>query len=194
MNYKHIFDATVWFNTGIAQNYLDTATKRSAKDLYDNVNFRISYRTSTDKFMKGSSVYATAKSLDGLNAYTAGFDRTDISGRNKVYLFFKSMYRKGLNDLPYLLLPNEWAPGLLNNTLNIGLEHSYNYKSGTGNINIGMRTSAIMSDYDYQALKFTTLPDLLLLKIRTIHLPSLILFHIGRKILCSIIISLIVYG
>ncbi len=157
MNYRHIFDATVWFNTGIGQNYLDSTTKKSAKDLYDNVSFRFNYRTATDKFMKGSAIYFSAKALDGLNAYTAGFDRTDISGKNKVYLFFKSMYRKGLNDLPYLLLPNEWEPAQLNNTLNVGLEHSYTYSSGTGNINIGMRTSAIMSDYDYQSVKLNVI-------------------------------------
>ena len=157
MNYRHIFDATVWFNTGIGQKYLDSTTKKSDKDLYDNVSFRFNYRTATDKFMKGSAIYFSAKALDGLNAYTAGFDRTDISGKNKVYLFFKSMYRKGLNDLPYLLLPNEWEPAQLNNTLNVGLEHSYTYSSGTGNINIGMRTSAIMSDYDYQSVKLNVI-------------------------------------
>ncbi len=157
MNYKHIFDATVWFNTGIGQNYLDANTLKSAKDLYDNVSFRINYRTATDKFMKGSAVYLTAKALDGLNAYTVGFDRTDISGKNKVYLFFKSMYRKGLNDLPYLLLPNEWVPNQLNNTLNVGLEHAYTYSNGTGNINIGMRTSAILSDYDYSNIKLSAI-------------------------------------
>lgn len=157
MNYKHIFDATVWFNTGIGQNYLDTATLNSAKDLYDNVSFRFNYSTSTDKFMKGSSFYFSAKALDGLNAYIVGFDRKDISGKNKIYLFFKSMYRKGLNDLPYLLLPDEWTPNQLNNTLNVGLEHTYNYSSGTGNINLGLRSSAIMSDYDYQNINLTVI-------------------------------------
>lgn len=155
MAYKHIFDATVWFNTGIGQNYLDTATENSAKDLYDNVSFRLNYRTATDKFMKGSSFYFSAKALDGLNGYTIGFDRKDIKGKNKIYLYFKSMYRKGLNDLPYLLLPKEWTPNQLNNTINVGLDHSYNYAAGTGNINLGLRSSAIMSDYDFQTINLS---------------------------------------
>jgi hypothetical protein len=67
-------------------------------------------------------------------------------------MFFKSSYRKGLNDLPYLLLPKEWTPNQLNNTLNIGLDHTYNYAAGSGTINLGMRTSAIMSDYDFQTV------------------------------------------
>ncbi len=157
MNYKHVFDATLWFNTGIGQSYLDSNIKKSAKDLYDNVSFRINYRTSTDKFMKGSSFYFSAKALDGLNAYTVGFDRKDISGKNKIYMYFKSMYRKGLNDLTYLLLPKEWQPNMLNNTINIGIEHAYNYRSGTGNINFGMRSSAIMSDYDFQTINLNVI-------------------------------------
>ncbi len=149
MNYKHIFDATVWFNSGIAPNYLDSTVE---KNKYDNISFRINYRTSTDRFMKGSAFYASAKALDGLNAYLIGFDRKDVSGKNRVYMNFKSMYRKGLNDLPYLLLPNEWTPNQLNNTVNIGLEHNYTYKSGTGIINLALRSSALMSDYDYQSV------------------------------------------
>ncbi|OFY84005.1 MAG: hypothetical protein A3F72_18465 [Bacteroidetes bacterium RIFCSPLOWO2_12_FULL_35_15] len=152
MNYKHIFDATLWFNTGIGQSYLDSNIRKSAKDLYDNVSFRINYRTSTDKFMKGSSFYFSAKALDGLNAYTVGFDRKDISGKNKIYMYFKSMYRKGLNDLTYLLIPQEWQPNMLNNTINIGLEHTYNYRTGIGNINLGLRSSALLSDYDFQTI------------------------------------------
>ncbi len=154
MNYKHIFDAAVWFNTGIGQNNLpaDGVSKNS----YDNVSFRFNYRTSTDKFMKGSSFYAGAKAIDGLNAYNIGFDRKDASGKNRVYMNFKSMYRKGLNDLTYLLLPDEWLPSQLNNTINIGIEHNYNYAAGAGIINLGMRSSALLSDYDYQLINLTS--------------------------------------
>lgn len=157
MNYKHIFDATVWFNTGIGQNYLDSITKSQAKDLYDNISFRINYRTATDKFMKGSSLYLQAKALDGLNGYLLGFDRKDISGKNRVYVYFKSMYRKGLNDIPYLLLPDEWTPNQLNNVIHIGLEHKYTYGSGNGNINLDLRSSALLSDYDYKSINLESI-------------------------------------
>jgi hypothetical protein len=150
MNYKHIFDANIWLNTGMAQNYLDTASEKSAKNLYDNISFRFNYRTATDRFMKGSAVYLSVKALDGLNAYVVGFDRRDVGGKNKLYMYFKSMYRKGLNDLPYLLLPKEWIPNQLNNTINIGLEHTYNYTKGTGVINLALRSTTLMSDYDFQ--------------------------------------------
>ncbi len=149
MNYRHIVDATVWFNTGIGQNLTEGTY---SKDKYDNVNFRISYRTATDKFMQGSAFYMSAKALDGLNAYTIGFDRKDKAEKNRVFMYFKSMYRKDLNDLTYLLLPNEWLANQLNNTLNIGVEHTYSYPKGTGNINLGMRSSALLSDYDFKTI------------------------------------------
>lgn len=164
MMYKHIFDFNLWFNTGLGKMYLDSLADKNG---YDNINFRLNYKTSTDRFMKGSSFMFSAKALDGLNAYTVGFDRKDIKGKNRVYMFFKSMYRRGLNDLTYLLMPNEWQANKLNNTINIGIEHTYSYSKGTGNINLGMRSSALMSDYDYQ----------------TIHLNVINKTNLGRLVL-----------
>ncbi len=155
MNYKHIFDATVWFNTGAGQNYLDTAAAKHDMNLHDLVNFRINYRTATDMFMKGSSVYASIKALDGLQAMTVGFERKDISGKNKMYMFFKSAYRKDSTSLHYLLMPAEGSVDKLNNTMNIGIEHTYNYRIGSGLINFAMRSSALMSDYDYKSANLT---------------------------------------
>ncbi len=154
MNFKHIVDATVWLNSGIGQNLPENT---AAKDKYDNVNFRLSYRTSTDMFMQGSSIYGSAKALDGLNGYVLGFDRRDIGGKNKVYMNFKSMYRKDLNDITYLLLPNEWISNQLNNTINIGIEHAYYYQAGAGTINLGLRSSALLSDYDFQTINLNVI-------------------------------------
>lgn len=154
MKYKHVVDGSLWFNLGIGQNYLDSTTKKWGKDF---ISYRINYRTATDKFMKGSSTYFSVKALDGLNAYVIGFDRKDASEKNKVYMYFKSMYRDSYLDLPYLLLPEEWVQNKLNTTINIGIEHTYTHSNGTGNINLGMRSSAISSDYDYQSLNLNVI-------------------------------------
>ncbi len=156
MNYRHIVDAAIWFNMGMGQAYLDRYDFVRPSE-YDLISYRLSYRTATDKFMKGSTVYLSAKALDGLRAYVAGFDRKDLSGKNKVYFYFKSMYRKDYDAIAYLLLPKEWEPNALNNTLNIGLEHTYRYKTGSGNIHVGLRSTALMSDYNYQALNATVI-------------------------------------
>jgi hypothetical protein len=54
-------------------------------------------------------------------------------------------------------LPGEWTPNQLNNTVNIGLEHTYTYQKGIGNINLGMRSSALLSDYDYQSVNLNVI-------------------------------------
>ncbi|HET6225623.1 MAG TPA: M1 family metallopeptidase, partial [Bacteroidia bacterium] len=156
LNYKHIIDAAFWFNMGMGQTYLDRYDYIRPSG-YDVISYRFNYRTATDKFMKGSSLYLSAKSLDGLQAYVVGFDRKDISGKNKVYLFFKSMYRKDYDAISYLLLPMEWQPNALNNTLNAGIEHTYRYKKGSGTIQLGLRSTALMSDYNYQSLTMNTI-------------------------------------
>ncbi len=149
LKYKHQFDANLWMNTGVLQNHQnDSASKLDHED----VSFRFNYRTSTDEFMKGSYLYTSAKALDGLNEYIFGFDRIDRSTNNKVYLYFKSIYRDNNNDLAYLLIPSEWQAGKFNNTINFGLEHKYKYYQGNGLINIKFKSSAIKSAYDYNAI------------------------------------------
>lgn len=154
MNYRHVFDAAIWFNSGILQNrsYLDTAAYINK---FDNISYRFSYRTATDKLMKKSAVFLSARSLDGLQAYVVGFDKKNNTGKDKYSVFFKSMIRQSVNDLNYLLYPKEWETKMLNNTVNLGYEHNYNYKKGNGNIQLGLRSSALMSDYDYAQVSLT---------------------------------------
>ncbi len=68
MNYKNIFDASVWLNTGLFQSNLSQVQSYLGENgiyvnRYENLNFRVKYRTSTDKFMKGSAVFASAQLL-----------------------------------------------------------------------------------------------------------------------------------
>lgn len=154
LNYYHVFDANLWYNTGVFQNYMEAA---DMKNKFDKISFRLNYKTATDKFMKNSSLYFSGKILDGLNSYLIGFDRKDISMKNRLYINFKSMYRADNTDLNYLLYPNEWMPGKYNSTVNIGLEHTYSYNRGNGNINLSLRSSTIGSDYDYSRINLTSI-------------------------------------
>ena len=153
MGFRHVFDATFWFNSSFLQNreYLDTSAYINK---FDNLSYRLNYRTATNKFIKNSGIFLGARSLDGLQMYEAGFDIKTNANKDKYSLFFKSMIRPSRHDLNYLLLPEEWEPGKLNNTVNLRYEHSYTYKRGSGNIQLGMRTSALMSDYDYAQATF----------------------------------------
>lgn len=151
MNYMHVFDATIWYNTGLLQNNIPA----SASNKFDFFNFRINYSTALDRFMKNSTILLSVKSLEGLNAYSAGYERRSNSGKSKLLVYVKSMYRAESHDLNYLLYPQEWQVNKLNNTLNMVIEHNYNYKRGTGNILLSSRTNSIASDYAYASVGLT---------------------------------------
>jgi aminopeptidase N len=152
MNYYDVFDANLWLNSGLLQGNIDTSVKKTS---FDNISFRINYKTATDRFAKNSSVNLSVRNLDGLNLYLAGFEKRDQNNKNKVYGFFKSTIRQQRQDIAYLLYPDEWDWGKLNNTLNLGYEHLYSYNKGTGKINLDLRSSTLLSDYDYANLTLT---------------------------------------
>jgi len=152
VNHYDIFDANLWINSGIGQGNLDSSVNYNS---FNNMSYRLNYKTATDHFIKYSSINLSAKYLDGLSAYVAGFEKRDKQNDNKVYASFKSMIRQDQDDLAYLLYPNEWNAGKLNNTLLLGYEHTYTYKHGSGKINLDMRSSTLMGDYDYANIRLT---------------------------------------
>ncbi len=152
MNYKDVFDANLWINSALGQKNYDSTI---AKGDFNSISFRVNYKNPTDRFIKNSSVNVSAKYLDGLQAYQAGFEKHDKDNLNKVYISLKSMIRQQRSDLVYLLYPDDWDAGKLNNTIQSGCEHNYYYKHGTGKLNLDLRSSTLMSDYDYANLRLT---------------------------------------
>ena len=145
MKYRNMFNAHLWFNTGLGQGNQDSTIGLTA---YDQISFSFSFKTPLDKFGKRSTLYLAAKALDGLNAYKIGFDKKDASGDNRLFIDFQSLYRADSSDLNYLLYPELWNEGKYNNFVNIGVQHKYDYKRGRGNLVLALRSSAL-GDYDY---------------------------------------------
>jgi hypothetical protein len=152
VNYYHVFDANFWINSGIAQGKIDPAI---GTNFFDNVSYRLNYRSSIHKISKNSFVNFSIKHLDGLECYTAGVEKKGKENKNNLYLTLKSMIRRDKADLQYILYPNEWIINSLNNTVNLGYEHHYTYKKGGGKINLDLRSSTLLSDYDYATLKLS---------------------------------------
>ncbi len=166
LNYKHVLDATVWFNTGVGQNYLDT----TASVLDNNVNndaasFLINYRTSTEKFMKKSTFIFSARELDGLSSGTIGFEKLSNSERNKFYLSVKSMLRDVDNDLNYLIYRDQWQLHKLNNYTTFGWTHTTSRRKSSGSFDLRFRAPVVFSDYDYSTVAVTWINNLDLGKI-----------------------------
>jgi aminopeptidase N len=138
MNYRNVFSATAWYNTGLGNdgagappqrvNFNYTGRHGIVRDYYMNVNARI---------------------LDGLRAGRFGFEKVD--NRFGIFMYLKVLYRKDSADLRYLLYPELWQPHMRNNTLNLELHEYYSYGSGSGTVRSGLRAS-MFSDYDYSSL------------------------------------------
>jgi hypothetical protein len=152
LNYRHVFDANVWFNTGLFQQPLPAGSEINK---YDLISWRISYKTATDRLVKHSDIFASSKFLDGLMSYTLGFDIHDKTGKNIWSVFYKSMLRPQGSSLTYLLYPAEWTQNEFNNTLNTAFIHSYAYKHGSGSFNLALRSSSLGSNYDYSTISLT---------------------------------------
>ncbi|MBX7205345.1 MAG: M1 family metallopeptidase [Bacteroidia bacterium] len=138
MNYRHIFSAWLWYNTGAARVWF--------KDKKELVNYYISYRTAIDKNL---FVYGESKILDGLIGNKAGLEKT--AGSNRFGVYFKGMYRNNMTRFSeYNLARAAFAPNMRNNSLNLEAEHTYQYRRGNGKILLQLRSSALYTDYDYQ--------------------------------------------
>lgn len=153
LNYKHIFDANMWFSTQIGQGDVE----EDQIGQFRSVSYRLHYLTGIDKFSKNSNFLFKGKFLDGLHSYTIGLNKRDADENNEVYINIKSMYRPDSTDLNYLLYPDEWGIEKFNNSINLGYIHKYNYNFGNGNIHLGLRSSTLATDYDYNVLHLTVL-------------------------------------
>ncbi len=136
--YRHVFSSTFWYNM-------------AAPDTYDGparipFNFTFKYR---DGFTRNFYDRFEIRYLDGLSLLNFGLDYEQ--GDWLVELYFKGFYRNAPSHLDYLLYPNSWNAGMLNNTLNLDLTKRYNYRGGNGSVKYGLRTS-VFSDYDYSRL------------------------------------------
>jgi hypothetical protein len=145
---KHVFELGAWFSSGIGQAYIDTT---QPKNHYQTLQFILDYKTSLNRFIKRSNVYMHFRSLEGLDAGLVGFESRSAAGRTRIYTHLKAMLRDMPRDLVYLINDREWGYRKLNSAMHAGLDHSYPYRGGSGQINVNLRTPAFTNDYDYSA-------------------------------------------
>jgi hypothetical protein len=148
MNQKGIFDLTFFLNSGAGQNYLDSGTSINS---HDQVSFIFNYKTPTTRIMKGTSFYTTLKELDGLSAGLIGFDLKHKNEKTRFYAQYKAMLRDVKFDNNYLIYKNEWITGVVNSYMALGMDHNYNYKRGTGAINLNFR-APFFGAYDFTSI------------------------------------------
>ncbi len=156
VDHHHVFKTTIWYNTGSVQGGFHNYEYPGAQGAFDPFSISVYYRTSIDKFIKDANIVLIGKSLDGANILKGGISKY-IRPKNRIYIFFKSLHRPNGFSLNYDLYPDEWEVWKLNNTINIGLVHSYRYLLGNGTIHFSMRSNAILSDYDYSNMNLSVI-------------------------------------
>ncbi len=152
MDYKHVFSLNIWGNTGL---YQQPVPKNVDKNGHDVVSYRFNYKTPVTFAAKNTFAVVNAKYLDGLQSYYVGGEKTfDEKPNTKVYFGVKAMYRHDSSDAAYLLNPELWQTNKWNNTVNAGIQHNYSYKHGSGVMNLTLRSSTLLGNYDYATLTY----------------------------------------
>lgn len=146
MNYRHIFGASVWFNTGFAQAKFDSTV---ALNKFDVLSFVLNYKTSFDMLGENAWFSLQGKALDGMYGFNLGVEKWDRKMKNLFYFQFKSMLRPDQSDKVYLLYADEWGIGKLNNTFAFGIKRNFSYRNGGGNLNLEMKAPAPGSAYSF---------------------------------------------
>jgi len=144
LRHHHLFDASVWFNTGALQ-------KDNIPNENDYYSYRINYNTNLDKIALNTRINASSQFLAGLYANKFSVIKSDSKGNNKLEVDFLSLYRTNNN----YLLNSGWDLQKMNNRIDVNLEHKYNYSYGKGTINLMLQSSALGSAYDYNKLIFS---------------------------------------
>ncbi len=146
----HVFDATLWGNSGLGQYGLPEGTDRFG---FMPLSFIGDYRTSLHAYWANTTAHLSAKAVDGLYGGVIRLTKGNRSGNILYGLGFKVMYRPENNGTAYLLDRAHWYLGEWNNSINASMDYSYTYGAGQGSVGLDLRTSNLGSDHDYHYLR-----------------------------------------
>ncbi|MFT3886305.1 MAG: M1 family metallopeptidase [Flavobacteriales bacterium] len=155
MRYKHQVWFTAWLNTGLGQNLRPGQSNTG----FDPISLNFRYENGTERLLKGSSVFVTARLLDGLEQYGGGFKWRFNHDRDELYTSIKFMLRRDSTDLSYLLYPAQWEPDRLNSATDVGLKHHYEGRRNTGDMQVNLRNSSIGATLPYAQLSVSAINE-----------------------------------
>ncbi|MFN5517452.1 MAG: M1 family metallopeptidase [Bacteroidota bacterium] len=147
MNYRHKFNATIWYNTGLAQSYLNDINPNETAIAPIHVN--LDYTNPLPGLMNHTDISIKARYLDGLLGGYIGFE-TQLNKNNLLEYGIKKMYRSSdINGASYLLYNNLWNYDAWNNTLRLVFTHKYRYVNGTGVMKWSAISSTLLSKQQF---------------------------------------------
>ena len=150
LNHHHLFDATVWMNSGIKQ---DQTTENYSE--FDDLSYRLRYQTNLDQISLKSKINFNSSYIAGLQSNKISLEKSSDNGDNKLSVSFLSLFRPENSSSNYILNTESWNKNKNNNRIDVNLEHKYNYSYGNGTINLKLQSSSLWSDYDYDKIIFS---------------------------------------
>jgi aminopeptidase N len=161
LRYKHRFQLSAWLNSGLGQSLppppasaIDTVPGR-VDNRFDRLSFNFRYSNGTERVLRGSSVFAHARMLDGLKRFGAGLQWDLPNERTQLQLEALYFWRADSTDLTYLLYPAQWERNLLNASLNARMRHRYEYGRSHGDLLLEARNSAVGAAMGYGWLRLS---------------------------------------
>ena len=136
LNHHHLFDATVWFNSGLNKNISEPQPYIEEK--IDNLSYHINYNTNLDKLSLNTRVGFTSSYIAGLHSHKVTIKKSDAKKNSSLDVTFLSLYRPRLSNMNYLLNPY-WVNRKFNNRIDVNLNHKYKYKNGEGDISLSLK-------------------------------------------------------
>lgn len=143
---RHVFNATVWYNTLLAQDYSGTNTIP--------LNARLTYRDQPSRFFTNKF---ELRSLDGLQLWMLGTEL--LIGKGTLDIYIKGFYRNTPSHIDYILYTNQWQAEKINQTVNLDYSIPYGTARSNGSLKLAVRTS-FLSDYHYSRAQFQWLNHL----------------------------------
>jgi aminopeptidase N len=138
-NAARFFSVTGWYNTGLLSwGYYKP---------FELLSFNASWRDLFTLSNNSADWYVKLRSLDGLRLGEAGIDKKFKNGM-VLNIGLKAFMRA---DTEYVIYPFQWQEKKWNNTLNVGLTRMYDAWGFNGNYTFNLRSSALLSDYQYQS-------------------------------------------
>ncbi len=151
---KHVFSATVWYNSG----WLNQRNNQmyGLEDNISPIHYSVNYK---NRFAKFTDVFLQSAMLDGVNRNTLGVAWQ--KGAHGFKIFAKSVYRAQRYYLPAYqstavsigsFIPNLSSHHAFNNTLNASYEYPFTYAKGTAKFQMNLKTALLGSDFNYSGL------------------------------------------
>lgn len=152
-NFRHIYSATIWYNTGIE-------TDRQWQKRPALVDFAIQYKTRIGKMLDFNF---RTQQLERISLFETGLEKQFKNHKFKIYYkafgqftqYFSRNTFTGSKQIAYRLYPESMADNLINATLNLGYNYPFKYKLGNGNLQLGIRNTALLSDFSYSGVHAT---------------------------------------